>query len=116
MLGHIPERGEQFQFIRARHELHRAAFHSIFLKIFCDVEHLAALRFGVQHRDAHDVSGQRPETEHADDLFALGGTRGFVGDFFRLAQQIFLLNFVKVLQWLRGSFDVEYESGHGKLC
>ena len=76
-------------------------------------QHLAALRLGVEHGDADDLGGERPEIELPEDFLALGGADGFVGDLFRFAQEILLLHFVEAVQRERGGFDVENKFGHG---
>ena len=50
------------------------------------------------------------------DFLAFGSAGRCVRDFFRLAQQVFLLDLVKIFQRERGGFDVENEFGHGARC
>ena len=46
------------------------------------------------------------------DFGTLGFAGGSVGNFFGLAEQIFPLCLVKIVERQRGSFDVEYKRGH----
>lgn len=112
MLGDIPEGGEQFGFIRAGHELDRAALGGVLLEILGGEQHLAALGIGVEHGDADDLRGERPEVELAENLLAPEVARRLVLDFLEFAQEIFLLRLVEVFQRERGGFDVENKFGH----
>ena len=115
MLGHVPECGEQFNFIRAGHELDRPGLGAGLLKILGEKQHLAALRVGVEHGDADDLGGERPEIELLPDFGALGFAGGFVGDLFGLAEQVFLLRLVKMFERQRGSLDVKNNGGHVEI-
>ena len=96
MLRHVPKRREQFKFIRAGHELDRPGLVAGLLKILGEKQHLPALRVGIEHGDADDLGGERPEIELLPDFGALGFARRFIGDFFGLAEQVFLLRLVKL--------------------
>ena len=127
MLGHVPERGEQFKFIRAGHEFNPASsrFYGIrrgklvrvnaIFKIVGQKLHLAALRVGIEHGDADDLGGERPEIELLPDFGAFGFAGRLVGDLFGLAEQVFLLRLVKIFRRQRGSLDVENDGGH-EMC
>ena len=97
MSGHIPESREQFRLIRAGHELDRAAFLA-FLKILSREQHLPALSVGIQHRDADDLRGERPQAHEFGDFLAPGSPGGFVGELIGFAEKIFLLRFVQILE------------------
>jgi hypothetical protein len=68
---------------------------------------LAAASFRIDHRDADDLTGQRPEAKLAVDFLAPGRARGGVRQILRLAEEIFLLHRVKTFQRLRCGFNVE---------
>ena len=55
---------------------------------------------------------KRPEIELPVDFRAAGFAGGFVGDFFALAEKIFLLRLVEIFQRQRGGFDVKNQFGH----
>ena len=75
-------------------------------------EHLAARGVGIEHGDADDLGGQGPEVELLLDFGMAGGARRLVGNLLALAEQVFLLRLVELLQRQRGGFDVEYQFGH----
>jgi hypothetical protein len=106
---------EQFHFVRAGDEFYCGVFFFDFLKIFRDEQGLAALRLGIEHGDADDLRREWPQAHEFCDLFALGLLSDGVGDFFNLAEKLFLLRLVKVLQRQRGSLNVKNERGHEKL-
>ena len=112
MLRHVPKRRQQLDLIHARHELHRAGLVRCLLVVRRREEHLAARGVGIQHRDADDLRGEGPEIELLLDFGVAGGARRLVGDLFALAEQVFLLRFVELLQRQRGGLDVEYQFGH----
>ena len=115
-LGDFPELREEFGLVGAGNEFHGRIVVVHFLKIVGDEQGLAALRFGVEHGDADDLRGERPERHEARDLLALGFLGDGVANLLGLAEKIFLLRLVEVFEWLRGGFDVENESCHaGRL-
>ena len=74
--------------------------------------HLPALGLGVEHGDADDLRRERPQAHEFRNLLALGGFGGGVGEFFGLAEKVFLLRLVEIFERQRGGFDVENECGH----
>ena len=114
MLRHIPKRCQQLDLVHARHELHRSGLVRCLLVVHRREKHLAARGVGIQHADAHDLGSQGPEIELPVNFGLAGGACRFVGYLFALAEQVFLLRFVELLQRQRGSLYVEYESSHAK--
>ncbi len=82
------------------------------MPILRDEDGLAASGLGIEHGDADDLRGERPEAHEPGDLLALGLLGDGVVELFRLAEKIFLLRLVEVVERLRGSFDVEDKGRH----
>jgi hypothetical protein len=112
MFRHVPECREQFDFIGAWDKLDGARFAGILLVILRSEEDLPSATLRIEHRDANNMRGERPQTELALQLGAARGSFRF-GKSFRIAKKIFLLNLVKIFHRLRSGFDVENEFGHG---
>ena len=86
-----------------------------FLEILGDEQRLAALGLGVEHGDADDLRRERPEAHEPRDFLALGVLGDGVGNFFGLAEEIFLLRLVKSFERQRGGFDVKNKCGHVEM-
>ena len=89
-----------------------AFFFFAFLEILGHEQDLTALGLGIQHGDADDLRRERPQAHELGDFFALGLLGDGVGDFLRLAEKVFLLRLVKVVERQRGSLNVKNERGH----
>src|SRR5262249_51852893 len=105
---------QQFRFVRARHELDRLSFTRRRLVIFRSEQHLPALGIGVEHGDAHDLSREWPEIKLAQQFVAARGAGGLVGNALGVAEEIFLLNLIELLQRQRRSFYVKNQFGHAR--
>ena len=88
---------------------------SALLEILGDEQRLAALRLGVEHGDADDLRGERPQAHEPRDFLALGVLGDGVVNLLGLAEEVFLLRLVELFERQRGGFDVENECGH-KWC
>jgi hypothetical protein len=112
VFGDVPEGSEQFGFIDARNKFDGAGFAGVLFKVGRSEKDLAAGGFGVEHGDADDLGGERPEAALLGNLGAASGASGFVGDAFAFAEEVFLLGFVEAVEWESGGFDVENKFGH----
>ena len=118
MSGDVPEVVEEVGFVHARNEFDRRSFAGIFFEIGRGKKDLTARSFGVEHGDADDLRGEGPEAALLADFGAAGGACDFVGDAFAFAKEVFLLDFVELLERESGGFDVENKFGHlcGEFC
>lgn len=110
--GDVPEVGEKVGFVDAGNEFDGRGFSGVFFEVGRGEEDLAAGSFGIQHGDADDLGGERPEAALLADFSAARVAGDFVGDAFAFTEEVFLLDFVEVLEWESGGFDVENEFGH----
>jgi hypothetical protein len=110
--GDVPKVGEEFGFVHAWNKLDRTGFTGAFVEIGRSEEDLATRRLGVEHCDADNLRGERPQAALLADFSAASGASGFVGDAFAFAEEVFLLDFVELLEWESGGFDVENEFSH----
>jgi hypothetical protein len=112
MQGDFPKLHEQDGLVNAGQKLNHAGLGAIGLHVFGQKEDFAAGAVRVEHGDANDLSGKRPETELPAYFLAPGQPRGGIGQILRLAKEVFLLDSIKLLQGQSGGFYVEDKLGH----
>lgn len=109
----FPKGGEHLRLIRKRHEGNGAVLGFLFFVIFGHKEHFSSPRFGIQHGDADDFRRKRPKREEPLNLFLLGLFRIGIRFACRRSEEIFQTGGVEAILRQGGSFNVEYERGHG---